>query len=680
MSDIKSPFTQPPDHVPAEPVDVFDDPPRHEPDNVVGDTLNEVRTQFSGPTEYVPPGPNSPFITPRHHEPSGVVGDTLDEVPQVNVPENYDPTRVIGDTLDEVRTEFPEPVRYTDGNIIGDVISEVLPIDVTPVSPVAEPFQVDVPASSPPQQPVNNFDPILPPTIPLANINLDVTLYSDILSDTVRTNLEILERQLAINDALVGSTIPGANLFSVTSTDVTNAFSGGAPGSQALNVDAYTRWLIDIARSMGPLGVSEWIAKQTILYSMNKEVHTLFDPTYFIKRAPILNGITSVTLDTLTHEDIITARESLPTADTLNASLGLNQPGLLGSVGQSRAQENLFVSQDQTDGPVFEDNFALSANIVKEQLKLGKSQSVTVSNASDYFETNKKNRFKGSTYSREKIFQSSVVSDSERKLAVSSYTHGAVPVGFAGESDDGAVHHKTDKAPNEIIDDDDTYVPLSFTDLRSKGNEQRTVYFRPFITSFSEDFSPSWNQTNGFGAADGAYTYQSTTRNVSLGFDVQVFSAFDLKLAYKKLHWLTSLVYPEYDRNNLFKSGPVCRLRVGDMLGKLGLGINGIITSLSFEYTEGLWEITKDSKVVRSIPVTLGFTVLHDGSPGMVDGVFGVFKSTRRGPNQQFGGFREYGESEKVQYDNDVGVERPEDAIKQDNFVPVEKSFVGDFE
>jgi hypothetical protein len=88
------------------------------------------------------------------------------------------------------------------------------------------------------------------------------------------------------------------------------------------------------------------------------------------------------------------------------------------------------------------------------------------------------------------------------------------------------------------------------------------------------------------------------------------------------------MVYPEYEKDLVYRSGPVLRMRIGnviDSLGKTGLrGLPGILDSLDFDYTDALWELEKDLKVPRSIKVSLTFTVLHDLPIGRTaDGFFG---------------------------------------------------------
>ena len=222
---------------------------------------------------------------------------------------------------------------------------------------------------------------------------------------------------------------------------------------------------------------------------------------------------------------------------------------------------------------------------------------------------------------------------------------------------------------------------MSFTDLRPVGDVFRTVYFRPIITSFAESFSPEWNKKPYFGRVDSVATYQSTGRTVSLGLKLIAFGPEDIRTIYQKLHWLASMVYPEYDANVAFKSGPVVRMRVGDVINGLGpeggRGLPGIIESLDFDYNDALWELKKGYKLPRHVDVSLSFTVLHDvpigrglegrfGGIGTINdnGEFRVDVGTNgagtgeRAPIADSKNFRNFGKSTDVGYSTLAGSDR----------------------
>lgn len=192
----------------------------------------------------------------------------------------------------------------------------------------------------------------------------------------------------------------------------------------------------------------------------------------------------------------------------------------------------------------------------------------------------------------------------------------------------------------DLPTDDEAYVPLVFTDLRpmntskGAGSTYRTVYFRPFITRLSENFAPEWNMDKYFGRVDPVATYGGTNRTIQLGFKLVCFAPEDLPIIYQKLLWLQSMVYPQYSSDVYFR-GPVIRMRIGDVVNALGSegnrGLPGVITNLDIEYSESIWEVSKDMKMPRNIEVGLSFQALHETPVGLVAGVAGNTKETSFG-------------------------------------------------
>jgi hypothetical protein len=192
-----------------------------------------------------------------------------------------------------------------------------------------------------------------------------------------------------------------------------------------------------------------------------------------------------------------------------------------------------------------------------------------------------------------------------------------------GLDKDGVVFSKTQLASADT--DATAILPLSFTDLRGTSSGYRSVYVRPFNMQVSEQFAPDYEQAQFYGRTDPVAFYKATTRTVSLSFELHAFAPQDLYTIFKKVHWLTSMVYPEYTVDALIKRGPVVRLRVGDLIKSGYGGLAGVITSLELDYNEALWELEQGSVVPRKVGVSVGFMALHDGSVGVVNGRFGVF-------------------------------------------------------
>jgi hypothetical protein len=215
-------------------------------------------------------------------------------------------------------------------------------------------------------------------------------------------------------------------------------------------------------------------------------------------------------------------------------------------------------------------------------------------------------------------------------LYTPSFNGGIIPAKFQAENSQGFILTGKGEAQTNKISDNTAYLPFSLTDLRPVGgsHKYRTVYFRPLNLKLNESFVPRWNKSNYYGRVDAVATYEATDRSIGITFDMHAFSPEDLKTIYQKLHWLNSMLYPSYNKELIYQSGPVIRVRVGDVINALGpegcRGLPGIIESVELDYSEGLWELEDGIKVPRSVSVSMQITILHDKPIGIgVDGKFG---------------------------------------------------------
>ena len=169
------------------------------------------------------------------------------------------------------------------------------------------------------------------------------------------------------------------------------------------------------------------------------------------------------------------------------------------------------------------------------------------------------------------------------------------------------------------------YVPFFFEDLRSQG---RRIYFRAFLTTFSEQITPEWSADKYYGRVDEVPIYKNTSRTFSLGFTIAAFSPAGFSTMWKKVNNLSKLTYPTFGNDRVLKASPVCRIRVGDVMADgRGLGLPGYIKSLEFNYSEGPWEISEYNGLTNSsielgrapmvINVTISFQVIHELNPGL---------------------------------------------------------------
>jgi hypothetical protein len=124
---------------------------------------------------------------------------------------------------------------------------------------------------------------------------------------------------------------------------------------------------------------------------------------------------------------------------------------------------------------------------------------------------------------------------------------------------------------------DAEYVPFYFHDLRT--NE--IVSFQSFLTALTEDYSPQWESSEGYGRVDKIKIYKSTDRRINVGFWAISTSQNDFDDLWVKINKLVTLVYPQYSAgrklspqgynftmpfSQIITSSPIIRLRIGDLI------------------------------------------------------------------------------------------------------------------
>lgn len=459
-----------------------------------------------------------------------------------------------------------------------------------------------------------------------------------------------------------------------------------ASGGNAGNPEITLKMLKLIGKSLGTTGIASFLAEQQMLAIQNVYTPKVYDPLYFINRTiPGLHkerplGLLQQFVDQKPgeYEKTIIAddnarmnshlRVSLPNLsvkyETAIDRVGPHQitnqmsPRYAGAdsqddallpkeivqnpfqVGALPGQKILDVglklrnSNDPNlkyeDSPLADinqivDNIIDGKSTAPDDLKIGNIKRKKF-NALSLFQKN--NEKLGYVPKADKDIRKADTSFKNNVFTRSSFPNGNIPASFEKEDDYSSYLIKSGESITSKLDDDEAYIPLSISDMRPIGGPDgqiRVVYFRPLNTSLQENLAPQWQSDSYFGRTDPVAIYKNTARTFNLSFECHAFYAEDVKAIYEKLNWLSSMVYPMYDYENIIKAGPVCRIRFGDVLkGRNGLGLPGFISNLDFDYSDSIWELKKGSKVPRSVKVSLSFTVLHDMPIGRrEDGKFG---------------------------------------------------------
>ena len=101
------------------------------------------------------------------------------------------------------------------------------------------------------------------------------------------------------------------------------------------------------------------------------------------------------------------------------------------------------------------------------------------------------------------------------------------------------------------------------------------VTFPAFLTDFSDNYTVSWGSESVFGRADAIKPYQSTTRQITLAFDVLSASETQAKENLAKYSTLIKMLYPVYSAplagdassfGRTIKAPPLIRVKFVNMI------------------------------------------------------------------------------------------------------------------
>lgn len=123
--------------------------------------------------------------------------------------------------------------------------------------------------------------------------------------------------------------------------------------------------------------------------------------------------------------------------------------------------------------------------------------------------------------------------------------------------------------------------------IKSAMQSGMSVEFLAFVSSFNDSFTSQWNTENVYGRQDPIGTFQSTTRVITLGFDIVAFSRIDAKENMNNVNTLTNMLYPTYSQitqesNALSLSkAPLVEIQYANLIQENGGPLLGWISSFS---------------------------------------------------------------------------------------------------
>jgi len=98
---------------------------------------------------------------------------------------------------------------------------------------------------------------------------------------------------------------------------------------------------------------------------------------------------------------------------------------------------------------------------------------------------------------------------------------------------------------------------------------QTSVFFKAFITSYNETYTPNWQSEAVFGRADKIHNFVQTDRTINLSFVIPAASESEAFENLGKVQTLIQSVYPNYinvQEAQTISQGPLVRLKVMNLL------------------------------------------------------------------------------------------------------------------
>ena len=165
---------------------------------------------------------------------------------------------------------------------------------------------------------------------------------------------------------------------------------------------------------------------------------------------------------------------------------------------------------------------------------------------------------------------------------------------------------KLNLVDNYIADNDDVKFNEDKSDLikfafhtidNTNPNRNVNTHFRALLTGYSDSFTPEWNAVRYAGRGENFYTYQGFDRDVSFSFKVAAQTKSEMAVLYRKVNYLLSTVYPDYDNDTGFMRGNLTRLTVGDLFNRTPGVLQSLNVTVNDEYP---WEIALGKNMLQT--------------------------------------------------------------------------------
>jgi|15BtaG_2_1085339.scaffolds.fasta_scaffold04912_3 hypothetical protein len=153
------------------------------------------------------------------------------------------------------------------------------------------------------------------------------------------------------------------------------------------------------------------------------------------------------------------------------------------------------------------------------------------------------------------------------------------------------------------------------------------LYFKGFLTGYSEQFTSNWTNETVYGRMDDIYTFQNTKRQIKVSFVVPAFDYDDAKDNLTNVSELTRMLYPAYTAQEDHKvsnepnrtiytlnSAPLIRLQFVNLIqSSNGNSLLGKMNGLSYTPNLDNGFFDKPMELLpKTIDIDFTFDVLHE--------------------------------------------------------------------
>lgn len=152
------------------------------------------------------------------------------------------------------------------------------------------------------------------------------------------------------------------------------------------------------------------------------------------------------------------------------------------------------------------------------------------------------------------------------------------------------------------------------------------LVFRAFLTSLQDNHSAEYTPFRYTGRGENFYTYSGFTREISFNFKIAAQSRPEMMILYRKLNYLASQLYPDYQQfvggaTTGFMRAPLVKLTIGDYIAYQPGFIKGLNLTVP---DDASWEIANNQipgadddmyQLPHVIEASCQFTPIHDFLP-----------------------------------------------------------------